>query len=192
MSLPHSTNTEDEAQRAALGVGLVGVRNDRRIEVGGPFDRVLLGQVGADQELPFAGHFIGNHGGHCAEVREELIAQIPVASTEIPLDRGQSRDHIGFLESQAPIHHLGNPRWAPNQVLLARDEHPTQHPVGGSTEIDGIALNFHQAASARTDLARWSTLKKAKVDSAPRLSLRPSTVRASNPAPVLGSYMAIP
>jgi hypothetical protein len=55
MAFSDGTQGHDEATLASLEAGLVGRKHDRRIEEGGCLHRVLVGEVGADEQAPFVG-----------------------------------------------------------------------------------------------------------------------------------------
>ena len=58
MSFPGGAQAENEPQSAGRQTGLIGVRNDGRIEQRGGFQRVFGQEIGADQQLPLFGDFL--------------------------------------------------------------------------------------------------------------------------------------
>src|SRR5205085_1305587 len=68
VSLSDGPQAHHESSSPIARIGLIGGWNDGRVEQGGALDRILVGEVGADEEPPSPGH-----GGPAQAVGHERV-----------------------------------------------------------------------------------------------------------------------
>ncbi len=106
MSLAHGPQAHDEALRAARETALVRRRHDRRVEQCCGLDRVLVREVGADQQPTIGRHrrSVGDVHRQRLELPLQHLAKMPMAPIELPHDRHVQRSYFGLWNRQDPRH----------------------------------------------------------------------------------------
>ena len=192
MAFTDGPQAHHEASVARTQVALVRVGHDRGVAERRALDRVLLGEVGADQPAS-SGRQLGRVLDPVRDQLEVLIqggAEIGVPARERGHDLGQRRRRLVVIELQHPLDDRAGPGLALDRTLLTRDEQLGQHstrvgpqPLAAAANLDGCRRP-HDCTSAR---ACCSVAIMANVDSAPWFSFRASAWRPSQPPPVEGS-----
>ncbi len=180
VTLARGAEAQDETQRPGGKSGLVGMGNDGRIEQGGRLERVLVGEVGADEKLAFLREPLvgGQQAADEFEADKEVVHQPLMACFELGQDLGQHLDHLRFGQGQ-------HAREDAQGALVAGRVERTEEDARGvgfkddsrpGDFHDGV-LSFFQAGArlwTRSASASWSVgfLKTFKSCSSSSISLR--------------------
>ena len=112
MSLADTTQAHDEPLFPGIEARLVGSRDERRVGEGGSFDRVLVSEVGADEEALFRRKFVGivDLVCHNIEVGLKCAVEVFVSIVELLVRGCQRRSHLVLGHRQDPLDNELDPR----------------------------------------------------------------------------------
>jgi hypothetical protein len=157
MAFAHRAQAEHDAQAAARHAALLGRRHDRRVEQRRGLDRVLVGEVGPDQQAALvadpdvARHVMRDQVELPLEDRSKAV----MAAFEPAQGVGVERVDLSIGNREDARHQHVRARRAGEQDLLARDvrfgEHATsvgQEPVTGAFDRNGLHGQFACRVSA--------------------------------------------
>ena len=211
MALAHGTQAHDEAHRAARKAALIRRRHDRWVEQRSGLDRVLVREVGPDQQAA-----LGRHRGGIGDVRARRASNCRSSISEnadgAPSNRCRicrvQRCHFALRNRQDPGHQQMRARLAGQQRLLARQVGLGEHAAGvgqeamASTRDRGwtscrtrraiVAVVVRSSSSPASSSILSSDSKKQIVLSAPWFRLTSATPMPSRQPPVAKSYNGTP
>ena len=203
VSFPGGPQAEDEAHFVGAETGLVGRRDDAGIEESAGFERILVGEIRADEQAARLVEFAidGQQRGQLAEAFEKNSADVFVPVVELGQDYIERGEDGGVVEHEDAGQHIEEaPTGFGMTGGLDHDgghEGTQQHAAGVGAEFEGLAAEVHLGVSLEL---RWKAAvalsrafiserasQKDKVDSAPWFWLARLAWRPSRQPPVEGS-----
>jgi hypothetical protein len=126
---------ENEPQSATIEAGLIGMRDDGRIEESGGFQGVFSQEIGADQEASLLGHLHipWNQFPDLFEAFQGAGVDLVVPAGELSAKSAQERTEIFFRER----HDSGD--YAGCALVVAWIEGPQENPRLVRTEDRGLS-----------------------------------------------------
>ncbi|MEK6606318.1 MAG: hypothetical protein AABZ30_01540 [Myxococcota bacterium] len=124
MAFAHGPEAHHEPPVAGWEVALVGREHHRRVEQRGGLDRVLVREIRADQQAPFATE-LGARGDvvrDSLEVPLEDLFEPFVARREVRHDARKRRGYLRLRELEDPLHEQFRPRLTAAHDLFARQK----------------------------------------------------------------------
>jgi hypothetical protein len=119
--LTDGPQAHDESSSTLARARLIGRRNDGRIEESRALDRVLVGEVGADEQPPRPGHGrTVQPMGHQRVVPLEKLFESVVTVPERNQRSLEHRHHVGLGQGEDPRHQETGARHSVGGYLLAR------------------------------------------------------------------------
>ena len=158
MTFARSPQAQDETERAWREVRLVRMRHNRGIEQRGGFERILVTEIGTEQELPFFGQMVVGVQAR-ADLLESVFQEIPglgVALTEFHLHLLAQVVDFRFRES----HDLGANSGGAG--VARKEKRPKQHARAVGMQDDLATLDgdgFHG----------WEGLRSGRVEGGDRV-----------------------
>ena len=191
VSLSDGPQAHHESSLPIARIGLIGGWNDGRVEQGGALDRILVGEVGADEEPPSPGH-----GGPAQAVGHERVVTLeqlfePVVTvleqSQRPLERFL---HLGLGQGEDPLHQKAGARRGVGSDLLAGQVGLGDHaPRIGAQDMRGTPdhhPSYSNPSPARSSIS-ISEIRKDTVLSAPWLTFSAVSLTPSRQPAVAGS-----
>ena len=135
MPLGRGAQAQDETQRAGRNIRLIRVRHHRGIEQRRGFERILVSEISAQQQLPFFGQSltIEQIGTDLVKSALEEFVDLQLAVAEFGPDRFQKGMDFAFGQS----HHPGGDLYG--ALVAHQSKRPGQHVRAVGVQSDGAA-----------------------------------------------------
>src|SRR3954452_12701795 len=171
MALADGPQAHDEPSSTISDARLIGCRNDRGIEEGGALDRVLVGEVGSDEQPPGGGHDRPVQAiGHQRVVPLEELLESVVTAPEGDQRLLEHSDDFGLGEGEDPPHQEIGARRRVGADLLAGQVRLGNDPAGIAAQNVRRAPDHdwsYSSPSSASSSISMSDNKKDTVLSAP-------------------------